>query len=216
MSVEGLLFLFISIGILVVKPGPSMVALITRSLQAGFFPAFGIALGLASMHLVYFPLAAFSFSLEGDLVEKLTFFLQLAGAAYIISIAVKGLRNIDRNPWDNRVEDQRAKAWMENVTTGFAISVANPYIILFYVGLIPTIFDFKSFVGLDIAFASLATSMIVLSFLSLICALASQMRECLREYHFVRGLNLVSSLVMLGLGVFIILTAFGVWQVTLS
>lgn len=216
MTIEGLLFLFISIAVLVIKPGPSMVALVTRALQAGFFPAFGIALGLASMHFIYFPLAALSFSLEGEMVEKLAFFLQLAGATYIIWIGIKGLRNIERNPWDKRIEDKRASAWFDNITTGVAISLSNPYIILFYVGLIPTIFDFKAFGLLDIALATFSTFIIVLSFLSLKCALASQMREILRDYKFVRGLNLGSSLVMLGIGVFIILNALGLLQVSLG
>lgn len=216
MTAEGLLFLFISIAVMVIKPGPGMVAIVMRALQDGFIPAMALSLGLASMHLIYFPMAAISFSLEGALVNKITFILQLLGAFYILWIGIKGLRNLSGNPWDKRNAAKPNRVLWESYTSGIAINLSNPYVVLFYVGLMPTIFDFNSFGVTDIVIGTAVTFTIVLSLLSLECALASQMREFLRDYNIVRVVNLVSSIAMIGIGLFVLIGAMGLWNLSLT
>lgn len=216
MTAESFLFLLISIAILTIKPGPGMVAIVTRALQDGFFPAFAIALGLASMHLIYFPVAAFSFSIEGALAQKLTFSLQMAGALYIIWMGVKGLRNRHKNPWDHKRKTGAGAVFLQNYMTGLVINLSSPFIVLFYVGLIPTIFDFQTIGTMDVVIATSVTFGIIMSFLTLECALAAQLREVLKDYNFVHRMNFFSSIIMIGIGVFVALSALNVWNVTLT
>lgn len=216
MTAESFLFLFVSIGILTMKPGPAMVAIVTRALQDGFFPAFAIALGVASMHFIYFPVAALSFSLEGDLAQKLTFSLQMIGALYIMWIGIKGLRHLQTNPWDKKSEIDKNNVFLQNYLTGIAINLSNPYVVLFYVGLIPMIFDFQTVTTIDIVTATCATVMIIIVFLSLECVLAAQMRELLKDYNIVKRMNLVSSIIMIAIGLFVALSALQVWRVSFT
>ena len=191
-----------------------MVAIVTRSLNDGFLPAFAIALGVATMHLFYFPLAAFSFSLKGPIVENVTFALQLIGACYIMWMGIKGLRSLDKNVWAMRKRDDNNRFLFENYITGVAINLSNPYVILFYVGLIPSIMDFNTFSVPDVALATVVTFTAIAVVLGLECVLASQFRYILRDMNMARLLNIVSSVAMVGIGVFIFLNAFDVWNVT--
>lgn len=214
MNGEAFLLLVISLAVLTIKPGPGMVAMVSRGLSDGFLPAFMIALGIATFHLVYFPLAALGFSFSGPHAGMITLFLQLVGGIYILWMGVKGIRNLKNNPWDMRRRKDGNAALLENYMTGLAINASNPFVILYYIGLIPTIMDFSSFGAADIVVGTAATFMIIVAFLSVECALAAQLREVLRSVNTVRIINIASSLAMFGIGLFILGDVFGVWNLS--
>ena len=214
MSAEAFLLLFLALAVLTIKPGPGMVAMVSRGISDGFLPAFMIALGIATCHLAYFPLAALGFSFSGPYAGTITLFLQLVGAAYILWMGVKAVRNINRDPWANRKKTGENSVLYENYCTGLAINISNPFVLLYYVGLIPSIMDFSNFGTVDIVLGTVATSVIIVSLLSLECALAAQLREVLRDFDMVRVINIISACAMLGIGLFIVGDVFGVWDLS--
>lgn len=182
-------------------PGPVWVALTARALSGGFASAWPLAVGVALGDMVW-PLSAifgltWILSVYGDFLVV----LRWVAAGVFILMGVMLVRKPAVAPTtDGRMT--KPGMW-----AGFAVGVAavigNPKAILFYMGVLPGFFNLATVNGYDIA-AILAISAIVPMVGNLGLALfLDRARRLLSSPESIRKLNLVSGLLLIGVGLVI-------------
>jgi threonine/homoserine/homoserine lactone efflux protein len=187
-----------------VIPGPVWVALTARALSGGMAGAWPLAIGVALGDLIW-PLAAifglsWVLSVYGDFLGA----LRWVAAATFIVMGIMLLRKPAGTPnADSRLT--RPGMW-----AGFAVGVAavigNPKAILFYMGVLPGFFDLSRVTTPDIV-AILAISALVPMLGNIGLALfLDRARRLLSSPESLRRLNMVSGVLLIGVGCVIPLT----------
>lgn len=179
-------------------PGPVWVALTARALSGGFASAWPMAVGVALGDLIW-PMAAifgltWILSVYGDFLHLLRWF-----AAVVF--AVMGILLI-RKPAVAPTTDSRMTrpGMMAGFVVGIAAVIGNPKAILFYMGVLPGFFDLSKVKPLDIA-AILAISAFIPMLGNLCLALfLDRARRLLSSPENIRKMNLVSGLLLIGVG----------------
>lgn len=125
----------IAIGILISAPmGPIGMLIIQRTISKGRWPAFFTGIGAALSDLFYCMLTGFGISFITDFIEKHQFWLQILGS---VAIALFGAFLFRKNP--TRVlrpnDDRPANNYFADAATGFLLTVSNPLILFFIIGL---------------------------------------------------------------------------------
>lgn len=203
-SIQQLLLYAGGMALLWVIPGPVWVALTARALSGGFAAAWPLAVGVAVGDAIW-PLAAiFGLSWVLSVYGGFLSALQWVAAA---TFCVMGYLLI-RKPATSPTADSaltRPGRWA-GLATGIAAVIGNPKAILFYMGVLPGFFDLSRVTGLDIA-AILVVSMLVPMLGNLSLALfLDRARSLLSSPSALRRLNLISGVLLVGVGVVIALT----------
>ncbi|MCL4674779.1 MAG: LysE family translocator [Pararhodobacter sp.] len=182
-------------------PGPVWVALTARALSGGLRGAWPLAVGVALGDLIW-PLCAifgltWILSVYGGFLEALNY---VAAGVFV----VMGLLLL-RKPAEKPAADRRLTR--PGLWAGFAVGVAavigNPKAILFYMGVLPGFFDLSRVTAPDIA-AIIAVSALVPMVGNLGLALfLDRARRLLSSPRAMRRLNLVSGLLLIGVGLVI-------------
>jgi threonine/homoserine/homoserine lactone efflux protein len=184
--------------VLWVIPGPVWVALTSRALSGGFASAWPLAVGVALGDVIW-PLAAiFGLSWILSVYGGFLAALKWVAAAIFLLMGVLLLRK-PAAPLTTDSRMTRPGLW-----AGFAVGVAavigNPKAILFYMGVLPGFFDLSRVTGPDIA-AILFVSMLIPMLGNLGLALfLDRARRLLSSPQSLRRLNLVSGLLLIGVG----------------
>ena len=168
MTLESVLATLFVMLLYVLKPGPSIIAMISRSLSDGFQAGVTVALGNTTAHITYFFLAAFGYAIIEAHLEFISFFLKSAGAAYVIYVGIKGLLHLEAGMWGGKPDEQTKIGFIDNFLSGLVICLSSPYTILFYAAIVPQILPLGTFNVFDIIGAGLLIAMTYLSMHTLI------------------------------------------------
>ena len=183
-------------------PGPVWVALLARALSGGFAAAWPLAVGVALGDLLW-PLAAilglsWISTVYGDFLSVLRWVA--AGVFLFMGIAL--LRKKPQAPGtDSRMT--RPGLWA-GLSVGLAAVIGNPKAILFYMGALPGFFDLGRLTVLDVA-CIIAISAFVPMLGNLGLALfLDRARALLSSPAAIRRLNLISGILLIGVGLAIV------------
>jgi threonine/homoserine/homoserine lactone efflux protein len=184
-------------------PGPVWVALTARTLTGGFASAWPLAVGVAIGDAVW-PLAAiFGLTWIESVYGDFLGLLQWIAAAIFVVMGILLLRKTGEVTPDSRLTKPGRLA---GFLTGVAVVIGNPKAILFYMGMLPGFFDLTRINGWDIA-VILAVSATIPMIGNLSLALfIGRARQLLASPESVRRINLISGVLLIGVGVVIALT----------
>ena len=129
----------LAIIILAATPGPGMFATIARALASGFHEAFTLICGIVVGDIIFLLFAIFGLSIVAQIMGEFFFIVKICGGIYLIFL---GLKIWFREP-DSTTSNykQSTKSRIGNFTSGILITLANPKVILFYCGFLPTFLD---------------------------------------------------------------------------
>jgi threonine/homoserine/homoserine lactone efflux protein len=184
-------------------PGPVWVALTARTLTGGFASAWPLAVGVAIGDAVW-PLAAiFGLTWIESVYGDFLGLLQWIAAVIFVVMGILLLRKTGEVTPDSRLTKPGRLA---GFLTGVAVVIGNPKAILFYMGMLPGFFDLTRINGWDIA-VILAVSATIPMIGNLSLALfIGRARQLLASPESVRRINLISGVLLIGVGVVIALT----------
>lgn len=132
------LLLFIAAGLLLnLTPGPDLLYIIARALSQGRSAGLMSALGISAGCLVHTLAAAFGVSLLLRASPVAYDLLRLAGAAYLIYLGIKALRDSSAQ----RIARLQATPLKTIFWQGFATNVLNPKVALFFLAFLPQFTD---------------------------------------------------------------------------
>lgn len=181
-----------AIGVLISAPmGPIGMLVIQRTLDKGRWPAFFTGIGASISDLFYCVLTGAGIAFITDFIAEQQLWLQLLGS---IAIAVFGVYLFRKNPTRQlrRPDVPEANSYWKDTVTGFLLTVSNPLILFFIIGLFARFnFLLPEFRYYHYVSGYLSIAVGALAWWFLITLLVSKMRA-----HFnVRSLYLVNRII---------------------
>ncbi len=216
MTIESALATLFVVFLYVIKPGPSILVVISRSLGDGFAAGFTVALGNTTAHIIYLMLAIFGYALIEMHLEFASFFLKSLGAAYLIYIGIKGLLNLEAGAWGENADQALKITPVEHYFSGLTICLSSPYTVLFYIAIIPQMLPINSFTAIDIFIATALIAGAYLALQTTVSFLCDKARNTLMNENIVRRVNYGVSCIFIGIGLIFLATMFPIMEFSLN
>jgi threonine/homoserine/homoserine lactone efflux protein len=185
-------------------PGPVWVALMARTLSGGFASAWPLAVGVVVGDAVWPLTAIFGLtwieSVYGDFLQL----LKWVAVAIFLLLGLALLRKTGANLTPDARLTKPGRA--AGLITGVAVVIGNPKAILFYMGMLPGFFDLGALNGWDIAMVVFVSAAIPLAGNLSLALFIDRARRLVSSPTALRRVNVVSGLLLIGVGVVIALT----------
>lgn len=193
-----------AIFLLFATPGPVWVALIARALSGGFHSAWPLALGVVVGDVLWPLVAIFGVSYLVSVYADFMVVLKIVGAIMFVFMGVQLLRKpVGAMGTDSKLT--RPGMWAGFVA-GLLVILSNPKAILFYMGALPSFFDFRTITAWDmVAICSISLIVPLLGNVAL-AAMVDRMRVFLASPQAVRRLNVCSGVALILVGFVIAIT----------
>lgn len=214
MSIESFLTLFLAVIVLVIKPGPYMMAFIGLATSGKWKEMIIFWLGgtIASTILYLFFLKTLSLLPAG--FGLVMIFFKAIAAVIFVSMGLNGLKDSlsDYKKESKKTQQKIGKASIgANLGAGFFLSMSNPYDIVFVVTVIPALLNQTSFSLLEIVFirgtVMLADVLVLLAY----CLPLLFIRNFIND-NVLRKIKTVSSIALVGVGIYIFATIIMRWD----
>lgn len=200
-----LLFYAGAIFLLFATPGPVWVALIARALSGGFHSAWPLALGVVVGDVLWPLVAIFGVSYLVSVYADFMFVLKIIGAIMFVFMGVQLIRKPVKAMEKSDSRLTRPGMWAGFVA-GLLVILSNPKAILFYMGALPSFFDFRTITVWDIVAICSISLIVPLVGNVALAAMVDRMRVFLASPEAIRRLNVVSGVLLIGVGLLIALT----------
>jgi threonine/homoserine/homoserine lactone efflux protein len=145
MDLQAAITLFLAVLGLAVKPGPGMMAIMSRTLAQGMTACLTFMAGVSLVTVLYLCLVFAGMKFAQDDLLFISIMLKALSAAYLIYLGIKGLQNPDVH---FSLHAEKAEKIFDNFTASVMLTLSNPLVIVFYGVLLPSILDIAS---LDLA-----------------------------------------------------------------
>lgn len=139
MAIIDLIVFAAALALAAASPGPSVIALVARTLVRGRQGAAPLVAGIVLGDMVWLAAAALGLAALAAALGSLFFLVRLAAAAYLVHLAWK-LWTAPARPAvaaEMREADSRTGLFL----TGLGMTLGNPKAMAFYLALLPTIVD---------------------------------------------------------------------------
>lgn len=196
----------IALAVLVMTPGPVVVATIARTLTTGWRSAMPLAAGVSLVDVLWPLLAILGLSALVQANAEILQIMRYVGGAILIwmgwrlIIGSKQALSTDPDP-----ALMRRTAW-HSFTAGVLVNLGNPKSIVFFIGILPNLFDLTRLTTADIAVILFMSALVPFLGNVVWAAMAHSARQLLRTPRAVRRVNQVSGGALAGAGGFIAAT----------
>ncbi|AWM85548.1 LysE family translocator [Microvirga sp. 17 mud 1-3] len=196
MDITGLLVFATALFIAAASPGPGIAAIVARVLGRGTRGAAAFGAGLAIGDVVWLTFAIVGLAALAQTFHEVFLVIKYAGAAYLLYIAYR----LWTAPAAARevAADGKAEHPFRLFLGGFAVTMGNPKVMVFYLALLPTILDLTRVNLLGYAELVLATLSVLAVVLGAYIVLAARARRLFTSPRAIRILNRTTGTVMAG------------------
>ena len=173
MSITSGIALFVAMLLSAAIPGPSVLAVLSRSLSFGWKQGLLVVLGVIIADYIFIFLALFGLSALASAMGEFATVIKYVGVAYLFWLAYTTWTS-DVSESSSTSSEQGMKA--SSVIIGLLMTVSNPKAILFYMGFFPAFIDLKTFTTTDVMMILVISTVAVGGVLSLYACTASKAR----------------------------------------
>lgn len=207
MTIESFFMFLISLILFWIKPGPGQMTVVARTLSDGFLAGYALAGGIMVGNSIYFVFSAVGLAAIAAQIDMISMVFKFIGAFFLIYLGYRGFQNIESGQWKSKPAQSKAKSILSNFSIGLVITLSNPFVVFFYVGLLPHLVPLGTLEWSDIAIGVLIILYFGMLVDAVICGLASQVRTALSDIGLVRVINKVTSIGFILIGGFLLFTA---------
>ncbi|MEL7469685.1 MAG: LysE family translocator [Pseudomonadota bacterium] len=205
-TITEILLYAVALTVLVMTPGPVVVATIAKTLASGWRSSLPLAAGVSIVDVLWPLLAILGLSALVQANAEVLQWMRYIGGAILIWMGwrlIVGSRTaLDTDPDPSLM---RRNAW-QGFLAGVLVNLGNPKSIVFFIGILPNLFDIPTLTGLDIAII-LVMSAAVPFLGNVVWALAAnRARRFLTSARAVRRVNQASGGALAGAGAVIAAT----------
>jgi len=133
--------------LLAASPGPGVFATLARALSNGFAHAAILVFGIVMGDLIFLLLAIYGLSSMAELLGNFFIIIKYVGGLYLIWLGIKIWRSDIRA---KQVTETAELSWKKDFISGLGITLANPKVIFFYLGFLPTFVNLGKLTNSDI------------------------------------------------------------------
>jgi len=201
MDIASLTAYAMTIAALAIKPGPGVLAVVSRAASRGV-PGFVSYMSGATLgEVFYLALVAFGFVLLGDELLFLSILLKALAGVYLIYLGYNTLKQ----PFDitlHTPKDGGMKSNWEDFSTGLMLTLSNPFVIVVFGGIVPTVISPDNVSVGDFAILAAVTVIVQVSIDFIYCAPVLFSRHFFKMQTLER-LRIVSGIVMILIGLYL-------------
>jgi threonine/homoserine/homoserine lactone efflux protein len=183
--------------LLAITPGPGVFATISRGLASGFNNAAFVVLGIVLGDIVFLLLAIFGLSAIATVLGEFFIIVKYLGGAYLLYLGYKILTTKEDT---TDVQGVSELSWKKNFLAGLFITLANPKVILFYLGFLPTFVNLQTLTVLDIVVISTIVTIVLGGVMLGYAYSASGAKKLFKSKSSKRKMNIAACSVMIGAG----------------
>ncbi|MEZ8285441.1 threonine transporter RhtB [Vibrio splendidus] len=173
MSITSGIALFVAMLLSAAIPGPSVLAVLSRSLSYGWKQGLLVVLGVLIADYIFVFLALSGLSALASAMGEFATVIKYVGVTYLFWLAYTTWTS-DVSESSSTSSEQGTKA--SSVIIGLLMTVSNPKAILFYMGFFPAFIDLKTFTTTDVVMILVISTVAVGGVLSLYACTASKAR----------------------------------------
>ena len=188
--------------LLAASPGPGVFATISRAIASGFTNASLLVIGIVVGDIIFLLLAIYGLNLVAQVLGNFFILVKYIGGTYLIYLGYK--------IWVSKVEthkilESNELSWKTNFFSGLLITLANPKVIIFYLGFLPAFMNLEILTTTDIIISIIIVSTTLSSVLLTYAYTAIKAKEFLKSQSAMDKLNKTSGGVMVSAGSLLIL-----------
>ena len=202
MTLLALFSFAIAMFLLAVSPGPGVFATVARALASGFSHAAVLVFGIVIGDLIFLLLAVYGLSAMAEILGSFFSFIKYCGGLYLIWLGITIWRS---PPRATPVTGIQELSWKRNFLSGLAITLANPKVILFYLGFLPTFIDLTHLTQFDVLTISIVVVTVLGGVLLSYALAASKAGHILKNKKTLNAINRCAGTIMISAGCTILL-----------
>jgi len=197
MSIETTIAYALAITLFASIPGPGVFAVVAQAIARGAGPAFVLLTGIIVGDIAYLIAAAAGLGLLAAQMGAFFGVVKYMGGAYLIWLGWKN--------WHSRplTEGSKGPSGKLSLLGGFAISLSNPKVMVFYLAFLPTFMDVTTITGTDIAVLAGITTAVSYGVLGVYIFGAGKLRSAVTKPGPQKWFGRFSGTVMAGAGVLV-------------
>ena len=184
---------------LCLSPGPAVLFVISHGLSRGGAASLWANAGILAGNTFYFLLSAFGLGAMLLASHELFTIIKYAGAAYLVFLGVQTIRGSGLAVATTSAVDLNKSGWT-TLARGFALQVANPKALVFFVALLPQFIDARRPIAPQIAILAITSVLIEFLVLGGYGYLAGRASLLARRPSFVKRTNLASGVMLIVAG----------------
>lgn len=197
MSLLATLSFALAMLVLAASPGPGVMATVSRALTSGFRPAMVVVCGIVFGDLIFLMFALFGLQFLAQSLGQLFVVIKIVGAGYLIWQGIKTFLNNDSS-LSKRKQPLPTYGYF---ISGLTITLANPKVILFYCGFLPTFISLADLTAMNIFTVVGVITVVLFSVLGSYAWLAGSARRGIQSSQSQSLLKRLAGAVMISTGV---------------
>ena len=201
MTLSSIATLFGAMVVLSIIPGPSVFAVVARSIASGFTHGLVTVIGIVVGDFVFIILAIYGLSAIAETMSSLFVLVKYLGGAYLIWLGIELGRSKSKIV---EVEGIRESSWLSNFLSGLFITLGDQKAILFYIGFFPAFLELSSVSIFDtsiiMVIAAIAVGGVKLGY----AYMADKARLLFKSSRVKKVMNITAGSVMIGTGIFLV------------
>jgi len=182
--------------VVILIPGPGVVAMVARSLGSGFRSAIPAAAGTAVGDWVWMTLSAFGLAGLAQAMGNGFLAVKYAGALWLVYMGYKY--------WTAKVTELPAvvpATMQQSFLSQLSVTLGNPKAMGFFLAVFPQVVELKHLSASGYLQLTAATAVLIPSIMLSYAALAAQVRSVLTSRRARKNINRTAAAVMIGAGV---------------
>ena len=184
--------------LMVIVPGPGVLACVSRALASGFRMAVFVAFGIMVGDIFFLFMAISGLVTMAELLGSFFSIVRYCGALYLIWLGYR--------TWTSKIEvrspkSKKAASPRSCLLSGLSITLGNPKAIVFYLSFLPAFLDPKRLSGSDVMITATVVILTLAVVLLTYSYAANQVRELFRGEKAVKSINRCAGTVMISAGV---------------
>jgi homoserine/homoserine lactone efflux protein len=184
---------------LCLSPGPAVLFVISHGLSRGGAASLWANAGILAGNTFYFLLSAFGLGAMLLASHDLFTIMKYAGAAYLVFLGVQTFRGSGLAVEPARALEVEYSGW-KTLARGFALQVANPKALVFFVALLPQFIDARHSIAPQIAILAITSVLIEFAVLGGYGYLAGRAATLARQPRFMKQTNAASGVMLIVAG----------------
>ncbi|HBE91337.1 MAG TPA: hypothetical protein DDW55_02000 [Gammaproteobacteria bacterium] len=201
MTFSSVAALFGAMFALAIIPGPSVFAVVARSIASGFTHGLVTTLGLVAGDFIFILMAVFGLWTVAETMGSLLVVVKYLGGAYLIWLGIGIWRS---RPELDEIEGVNELSWASNFLSGLFITLGDPKAILFYVSFLPAFIDLSAISIIDTSVIMLTASVALVGAKLGYAYMADKSRLLFKSPRAKKIMDITAGSVMMGTGIFIL------------
>lgn len=206
MTILSVLSLLVALFILAIVPGPGVIAVTTSSLSKGFSTGALTSVGILLGDAFFILISAFTVKFAVTNIEVLFYIVKYLGGGYLIWLGFNGIRSSNKLTSPDEINISK-NLGNQSIFTGLIITLGNPKIILFYIGLLPAFINLSNATAFDLTIIIFVDVIAVGSVLLLYAWLASKASVHFTTNKVISAVEKMAGFLLMILGLIIITTS---------